>query len=248
MIDSQGLTQRQENPVKRMTFVVLGAFLGTAHAAEPVLYMGDNPNVAVAQVVLATGKGAHEFAPVSVSQLLSGHGPSMLGMGSVTGCAEEPTAMSDVSAPIGRAAKAIAYLDSEAGLADLGAAAEKLACLGEPLVPEVAARLHVLRGVLFHFKGDKPAAWEEYSQAFGFDSEIEWDPNFPPESQKIFELASGEVASSERVTLTVVPGLSDGTLLVDGRAIPVSLSGRLLFCCLWLAEAPAACVGPWCRR
>jgi len=203
-----------------MIITVLGALLGTAQAAEPVLYLGDNPNVAVAQVILATGKGAHEFAPVSVPQLLKDHEPSLLGMGTVETCMEAPTAMSDVSAPIDRAEKAIAYLDSEAGLSDLGAAAEKIACLGEPLVPEVAARLHVLRGVLFHFKGDKPAAWEEYSQAFGFDSEVQWDPNFPPESQKIFELASGEAASSERVTLTVVPGLSDGTLLVDGRPIP----------------------------
>ncbi len=226
MIDSYDWFERQRNPVKQIMIVVLGACIGTAQAADPVLYLGDNPNVAVAQVVMATGKGAHEFAPVSMEQLLEGGSPSMLGLGSVESCQGPTTFMGDVATPIGRAEKAIAYLDSEAGLADLGAAAEKLSCLGEALVPEVAARLHVLRGVLFHFKGDKPAAWEEYSQAFGFDSDIKWDANFPPESQKIFELASGEAATSERVALTVVPGLSDGSLLVDGRPIPGN--GRFL--------------------
>jgi hypothetical protein len=111
-------------------------------------------------------------------------------------------------------------MDYDSGLADLTKAEATLACLGEALDPHTVARMHFLRGVLFYFKGDKPSTWNEYYQAFGYEPALEWDENFPPGSKNIFKLAKGEAETSERVALSLVPAVSDGSLLVDGRAIP----------------------------
>ena len=201
--------------------MVLGALLqGEAYAADPVLYVGDNANVAIAQVVMATGRGAHEFAPVSVEQLIGGRGPTILGRGAVSTCGSEPTAMQGVQEAMARAEKAVTFMDYDSGLADLTQAQATLACLGEALDPHTVARMHFLRGVLFYFKGDKPSTWNEYYRAFGFEPALEWDENFPPGSKNIFKLAKGEAETSERVALSLVPAVSDGSLLVDGRAVP----------------------------
>ena len=169
---------------------------------------------------MATGRGAHEFAPVSVEQLTGGRGPTILGQGSVSTCGGAPTVMQGMTEAMERAEKDVTFMEYERGLAGLTKAEAALACLGEALEPSAVARMHFLRGVLSYAKGDKPSAWNEYFRAFGYEPTLEWDENFPPGSKSIFNLARGEAETSERVALSLVPAVSDGSLLVDGKAIP----------------------------
>ncbi len=204
-----------------MASALILALLGGRHAlaATPVLYDGLDPNVAKGLVMVETRTPAEELEALTVGELMHGQAPSLVGAGRVTACVGEAHSMAEIAKFVEQARGAVDYMEYGTARASLDAAKEALGCLGEPLTADVVAQLYFLSGYLAFEMGDKASAWSDYHRALGFDPNLEWNAQYAPESQCIFERARAESDEAERVTLAVLPPLHQGSIAVDGHSL-----------------------------
>ncbi|MFZ5478600.1 MAG: hypothetical protein ACOZNI_17650 [Myxococcota bacterium] len=190
-------------------------WVAIAAAAEVVVYEDGAADEAIARVVAVAGVDAATLRATPLSELLAGRPPVGLGGARVIACAEAPAANAAVAEAIQRADGALAYMEYESARRDLAIAAARLACLSEPVDPQLAARLWYMRGIAAFADGDTPAARRHFQRARLFDPRLAWDEDFAPDARPTFDGAVDDLRVAEAVWVTIVP-LPDG-LLVDGR-------------------------------
>ncbi|MDP6931676.1 MAG: hypothetical protein QGG40_02125 [Myxococcota bacterium] len=189
-------------------------------AADYVVYQGENPDVAVARVVVVTSKSPSSLQPVDLDAHRASLGPTYTGIGSMTACGGAATSTADVGTLLEEAEGALGFMEVERAQEVLGKAIGMLGCLDGPMVAQDAGRLYFLMGIAGLANEDKPAAWESFSHAWTLHPGIEWDDNFPPEMRPVFLAAKAEIDATQLPSLQLVPepGESYG-LWMDGQAI-----------------------------
>lgn len=98
-------------------------------------------------------------------------------------CASEPTGPEELREAIARADEAFAYMEFGQATAHLVAASELLACLRDPVDPQLAARLFFLQGVAAQRAGSDLMADEAFRRALFFEPTLAWDDSMTPRAR-----------------------------------------------------------------
>lgn len=198
-----------------MNLLLLIGALG-ALAGAPALYTGD-PAEAEARVRKASRDRGLEVELRRLVDVAPGADPYVVGQPAVTRCA--PGRLSVVREGVENA-EALLSRSADAAVA-LDLARLDLECLGEPVDPELAARLFYLRGFLaWRRSGDTDTAESAFYRAFLFAPTLSWDVELGgPRAPSSFLSAAARAASPPSAWLRVVPDPAPGfTLRIDGHA------------------------------
>jgi hypothetical protein len=196
---------------------ILVTLVSAALAADAVLYDSDAPS-AIARVSADSGRAQWDLRPVRLADLIQGEKPTVLGANQPRTTCEAPTTNAGARDAVTRAEKHIAYPEWAAAGAALAAAATALPCLGEPLEPSLATRLHFLQGVVAFTENDPQSARSAFAAALTVQPSLTWDERLPPDAKSLLDEARAAHLSLPSLTVAVGPGLDTlPSLWVDGH-------------------------------
>ncbi|MDP6933477.1 MAG: hypothetical protein QGG40_11205 [Myxococcota bacterium] len=213
-----GIHRRTSRRRSMLLSCVLCLVVNSAGAADRVIFLDDEPQVAVKRVQQVTGRSRDELVATRLSELLLARPPVVVGAGSTEVCQGTPSAQSGIKAGLERADSSMAYFEFVSALAHLDTAEKAIGCLTEPVEPQVAARIYYLRGIIFQSQGKEAAARSAFLQAHLFQPDLTWDEVFPPDARPLFDEAGAQAVREVPVTLHVVPSPEPGALQVNGKA------------------------------
>ena len=166
---------------------------------------GDNYDAHVAGVEQALD---HGFGPWAITA------PATLQQ-----CSAEPLSLVALDEAIGEIESlmlALEYGDATARLAHLES---QLCAASDPLPAVTASRVPFLLGICRHYAGDEDSARAAFLRAVERLPELQWDPDFPPAPQQVFQRALSDAIRSPRTILELAEGDRPARLTVDGIAL-----------------------------
>ncbi len=93
-----------------------------------------------------------------------------------------------------------------------------------PFTPEQLARLPFLRGVALFYSDELEAARSSFRRAVELHPDLAWDPDFPPDPQRLFRQAVGDAIRAPRQILDLEGLARTDALLLDGNPIQAGAS------------------------
>ena len=199
----------------------LGAPTWADTPAPPVavLFTGD-PQHAQDEVIRTGHLHGEALDMKRLIDLAPGTAPYVVGLPSPIRCT--PTPASAVREGLENA-EALFDHTAEAE-ADLEQARMDLECLGEPVDPDLAARVFFLGGFLAWRGGSNPTAEASFYRAMLFKPDLGWDTvRGGPVAPASFAAAQARLASGQKSTLRVIPAVAAGfEVRVDGLAVDTS--------------------------
>ena len=206
---------------------VVALLCGLALADEPsestpVVFGGEgSADVARETASRRARRPADEFYTISLADLMLGRDPvAVSDHGEVQACGDAPRSQEHLLKVVEQAESHVDNQREGAALSTLDVAVETLVCLQDHVDPQLAARVHFLRGVVAHRDGDVATSLSEFRQALIFDLSLQWDDGFNPQIKQSFEAAVESMRDVEVAHLVFVPHPGDGALWVDGEAKP----------------------------
>jgi len=190
-----------------------------AVAQDLVFYEGEDADVAVARVVIATGQKTASLSPTDFDAVSASMAPTVGGMGAFDACAGDSTTSAEIEGLIEKVDSAISFMEHDSARKLMRQIDAKLGCLSEPLLPSLGARGPYLGGIVALADDNKPEAWAHFNQAALLDPDIKWDENFAPEGKALFKGARTETISADGVEVFLLPPPVDGALRIDGKPI-----------------------------
>ena len=200
---------------------MFAALIAAAIAADTVVYAGGDAALVVARVAALSGTSPSALRAVTVTDLVKGRPPALLGGGKLQSCGGGPSATASVRQSVDLAKGAIAYMEYGSARAALDVAIRDLGCLQEPIDPVLATRAWFLLGVVATASNDPATSRLAFRQARLFSPDMMWDDNFAPAARAVFDNVAAEMKTTPMVSLTVIPEPTDGTLRLDGRPVKV---------------------------
>lgn len=208
-----------------MLFAVL-TIAQHALAAPLVLHTNDDADTVRALVLKHAELRVGEFTVSHVDDFIAAQTPRWQGRGSLTACGGPGVDAATVVAKVDRAEESLLYQDLDEAASLLATAQSQLSCVREPVPTALGARVGLLQGVLAT-ETEEGAAFEFFSYASRFETDLEWDEQFGIEGARLFRAAKLELSSAEPVSVSIVPRPSAGeTIHVNGRAVDAS-SGEI---------------------
>jgi hypothetical protein len=187
-------------------------FAAYATAADPVVHDGLD-EVAVQRAAESTQKPMDDFRAVDIGDALTGTPPYLEG-GLTRACRGTTTTQSELAALLAEIEGAVNYFELERGAKGIDEATKVLACLGEPLNSDTAARLHFLAGFLAAQSENETSARAQFLRALDFDPDLAWDEDLPPDGRQLFESLRDTV--ERPISLVMRPEGADA--LLDGHS------------------------------
>jgi hypothetical protein len=189
-------------------------------APATVFYEADNANVVLGQVVVATGLAPDAFKLVTIEDAFSHLEPVLTGTAEHRTCSSPRGGTQKLLEAISKAEQALMYMETEKVASAYKEGQNAITCLNEPLPQAEAARLNFLAGIAAMQSGDKISAWDAFRAAWILDPEIQWDPNYPKNAKRVFQLAINEAKATEKVDLTLTVPAPEGGFWWNGRTVP----------------------------
>ncbi len=190
----------------------------SARAGDLVLCREGETDRALARVVVATDRPSAELTPRTMEALIAADSPRLLGIGTLDHCADAAMDLTTIQAALNAAEGHSNYMEYPEAIEKIDQALARLPCLNEPLDPDLAARLLLLRGHAAFAQGDSPKAWADFRQARLIAPELAWGDEFSTEVRPLFDGAGAELANTTPMPLAVTPREQLDRLWVDGRA------------------------------
>ena len=191
--------------------------LSAALAATPVFTLGD-VDAAVARVAAATGTHPADLDGRDLAEVLAGQPLQVVG-GSLTSCTGPGTDLATLQTLQVQLQGAVNYVRLDEAAALVTQADSVLACLAEPVDPDLASRVQFLAGVVHHQRARPQDADRAFRRALAFDPDLVWDPRLSPRlGQPRFDAV--RTAAPAPVRLRLSPPPTALTLRVDG--VPVA--------------------------
>jgi len=134
-------------------------------------------------------------------------------------CSAEPLSVVELDEAIGEIESlmlALEYGDATARLAHLES---RLCAASDPLPDVTAARVPFLLGICRYYAGDEDSARAAFLRAVERLPELQWDPDFPPAPQQVFQRSLSDAIRSPRTALQVDEVDRPLRLSVDGVAV-----------------------------
>jgi len=158
---------------------------------------------------------------IGVEQALDhGFGPwAITSPATLQQCSAEPLSVVELDETIGEIESlmlALEYGDATARLAHLES---RLCAATDPLPAFTAARVPFLLGICRFYAGDEDSARAAFLRAVERLPELQWDPDFPPAPQQVFQRALSDAIRSPRTSLELNEDDRPPGLLVDGIAV-----------------------------
>lgn len=200
------------------------SFVTAAFALDTVVYGGGDPAPVLQKVAAASGTPVEGLRAVSVTELVSGRPPTLVGGGKLTVCSGTPASLASVRQSVDLAKGAIAYMEFGSARAALDAAIRDLGCIQEPVDGALASRAWYLLGIVT--ADDQAASRASFRQARLMTPDMVWDDNFSPAARGTFDAVATELKSGPLVQLSVIPEPPEGSLRVDGRPVK-TVGGRV---------------------
>ena len=193
-----------------MSFVIQSAL------AEPVvLHDSADPDAVQSEVIRHSELQLGEFRMTHFDEFLSAQRAAWKGPGAMEVCTGDPTTVENVAIQVSAAESRLLYQEMEQASAFLAQSQAMLGCLPSVAPVDLGARIGLLRGVLAEETRD-PSAFDHFSFAARFNSELEWDPQFTL-GKRLFDAAKLELKNAKLVTLDVVPRPTpDQSLFLNG--------------------------------
>jgi hypothetical protein len=199
-----------------LSLVLLSLATSSAHATELVLYGSkETEDIARAKVALFGGRTLANLQAQTLTALVSGDLPVVVGGATVSYCEGDPGSNAAIKALVEATESKVLFMEFESAKMDLDMARDLERCLTEPLDAAVASRAHYLRAMVAVGSGDPGAAWPEFLQAVNLKPDITWDENFPPDGRTAFKGAVAAIKVGETQDFHLVPPPEIG-LWVDG--------------------------------
>lgn len=175
--------------------------------------------------VVAAAWAAEPLVEVPLSALLSDQRPVVLGQATARPCVGDRTTLDEVQAAVDAAEKALTFLELAAAAGQLERASNALVCLSEPAAGNLVARVPYLEGMVAFYEGRREAAAQAFLRAHVQRPGLDWDANYAPDAQPLFDEAARVQDAMGTVPLTLVPaGLE---VWVDGRPLGPSATLEL---------------------
>ena len=204
--------------MRTLSLLLLSLAASSAHAPELVLYGSqETEDVARAKVALFGGRTLANLQARTLTTLVSGDLPVVVGGATGSHCQGEPGTNAAIKTLVEATESKVLFMEFESALVDLDSAVALERCLTEPLDAAVASRAHYLRAMVAVGTGDQGAAWPEFVQAANLKPDIAWDENFPPDGRTAFKGAVAAIKVGETQDFHLVPPPAAG-LWVDGVA------------------------------
>jgi hypothetical protein len=202
--------------MKTLSLVLLSLAASSAHATELVLYGSqETEDIARAKVALFGGRTLANLQAQTLTALVSGDLPVVVGGATVSHCDGAPGTNAAIQALVEGTESKVLFMEFESAQADLDKAVALEHCLTEPLNADVASRAHYLLAMVAVGSGDQGAAWPEFVQAANLKPDITWDENFPPDGRTAFKGAVAAIKVGETQDFHLVPPQTT-QLWVDG--------------------------------
>lgn len=210
--------------------IVLG--LAAPAAAGPlILYIGppggEYAAAARSGVTLRLGFTEDEIAGAEpIVEYVFG-GAELWPLGGVTNLCPRGRDDVDLAHQIIIADKAIDEMEFSTAAAALEPVADRLGCITAGLDQGRLSRAAFLLGYSRFQTGDRDGALEGFKLAAGFEPAIEWDPNYPPDAQQVFNSGVLSALRVDMAQLVIPEGrLGEGVLELDGAALSASSQMR----------------------
>ncbi len=127
-----------------------------------------------------------------------------------------------INVVVAQSMQQMASMDIEGAVDGLDALLADLPCLDEPIQPLELARIYYYRGAALAFLGEFERASASMGQALSVDSELDGDPNLPPEIDELFAEQRKARKSGNYLPLTLL--LPRGTeARLDGKEASIRL-------------------------
>ena len=199
-----------------------------ALAAPLVLHTTDDADTVRSLVLKHAELRVGEFTVSHVDDFIAAQAPRWQGRGSLTACGGPAVDATTLTAKVDRAEESLLYQDLDEAASLLATAQSQLPCVRQPVPTALGARVGLLQGVLAT-ETEEGAAFEFFSYASRFETDLEWDEQFGIDGARLFRAAKLELSSAEPILVSIVPRPSDvDTIHVNGRAVDASSGGILL--------------------
>lgn len=195
--------------------------MGSALAEPVVLHDSADTDSVQSDVIKHSELQLGEFRMTHFDDFLKAQQVSWKGPGGLQACADEPVTEENLAIQVSAAESRLLYQEMEQASSFLTESQALLACLTTVATPAMGARIGLLRGVLAEETRD-PSAFDHFSFAARFDSDVAWDPQFTL-GKRLFDAAKLELKSGDPVVLNVVPRPAEGqTLHLNGTLADAS--------------------------
>jgi hypothetical protein len=189
-------------------------------APATVFYENDNPNVVLGQVVVATGEAPNAFRLMTIEEAFSKRDPVLTGTANHRTCSSPRGGTQKLLDAISKAEQSLMYMEIDKVAKAYEEGQIAITCLNEPLPHNEAARLNFLAGIAAMQAGDKIEAFDAFRAAWLLNPQIEWDPNYPSQAERVFKLAINDAKATEKVNLTLTVPAPENGFWWNGRPVP----------------------------
>jgi hypothetical protein len=184
----------------------------TAHAAAPLVLHGDDVPAEEATTRAAAVDG-ETASQISWASYQASRPASIIGDSTLERCSGTPSTVAKVKEHLQRAQNSLDYMENDAALGHLRAAERATSCSTDRVAAETLARSQFLSGLIMFNEGKKDDARTAWRQALVVQPDLQWDPNFEPSGQPIFEDVRANMQYEAKAQLRVLPAAKDAVAL-----------------------------------
>ena len=193
----------------------------TAHATSPLVLHGDDvpDNEAGTRAAVVDGQTA---STMSWAAYQASRPATIVGDSTLERCRGAESTVTKVQEHLRKAQNSLDYMENESALGHLRAAERATVCATDRVAAETLAKTQFLNGIIMFNEGDKEKARTAWRQAFVVAPDLEWDSNFEPSGQPIFEDVRDNMQYEAKAELRVLPH-PQGKAILNGAPVDTTV-------------------------